>query len=176
MQPLILYTAMSLNGKIAKTDGSVDWLEQLPNPDGLDYGYASFYESIETTIQGRRTYDQVIGWGIDFPYTGKTNYVFTHNQQLTDTEHVTFIKEDHANFVRQLKSTKGRGIWLIGGGQLNTLLLNEQLIDELRVFVMPIVLPGGIELFEGKVELSSLQLTASKAYPTGVVELRYKLA
>lgn len=175
MQKLTLYIAISLNGKIAKPDGSVAWLEGIPNPDGLDYGYASFYESIGTTIQGRKSYDQVMGWDIDFPYAGKKNYVFTRNQNLDDTEHVTFISRDHVDFVKKLKAEKGDGIWLVGGGNLNTLFLNERLVDELRIFVMPIVLDGGIELFPSLPADVSLMLKHSKTYPTGVVELRYAL-
>jgi len=173
LQQLTLYIAISLNGKIAKQDGSVAWLENIPNPDLLDYGYASFYESIGTTIQGRSSYDQVMSWDIDFPYAGRKNYVFTQNQDLVDTEHVTFISKDHIEFVNQLKAKKGDGIWLIGGGKLNTLFLNERLVDELRIFVMPIVLDGGIELFESLPKETALKLIESKTYPTGVVELRY---
>jgi len=175
VQPLTLYIAISLNGKIAKSDGSVDWLENIPNPDGLDYGYASFYESIGTTIQGRNSYDQIMSWDIDFPYAGKRNYVFTQNEALKDTEHVTFVSKDHVNFVKQLKAEKGDGIWLIGGGQLNTLFLKERLIDELRVFVMPIAIEEGIELFPNLPKEVALTLKTSKTYPTGVVELRYGL-
>ncbi|MFK8057255.1 MAG: dihydrofolate reductase family protein [Saprospiraceae bacterium] len=176
MQKVTLYIAISLNGKIAKPDGSVAWLENIPNPDLLDYGYADFYQSIGTTIQGRSSYDQVISWDIDFPYAGKTNFVFTRKQGLANTEHVTFISEDHVAFVKNLKSEKGDGIWLIGGGQLNTMFLNERLVDELRVFVMPIVLSEGIELFESLPNETALMLKSSNSYPTGVVELRYGLA
>jgi dihydrofolate reductase len=77
MRKIKLYIAMSLNGKITKTDGRVTWLETLPNADKMDYGYADFYESVDTTIQGFNTYKQVLDWGIDFPYADKKNYVIT---------------------------------------------------------------------------------------------------
>lgn len=48
MRKIKLYTAISLNGKIAKSDGSVDWLHEIPNPDKTDHGYAEFYKSIES--------------------------------------------------------------------------------------------------------------------------------
>ncbi|PLX03162.1 MAG: dihydrofolate reductase, partial [Marinilabiliales bacterium] len=59
---------MSLNGKIAKKDGSVGWLDNIPNPEKSDFGYKEFYDSVDTTIQGNSTYKQIISWGIDFPY------------------------------------------------------------------------------------------------------------
>src|SRR5680860_266966 len=103
MRKIKLYTAISLNGKIAKSDGSVDWLHKIPNPDKTDHGYAEFYKSIGTTIQGYKTYKQIIDWGIEFPYKGKTNYVFTRNKGLKNTADVTFVAENHIDFVKELK-------------------------------------------------------------------------
>ena len=173
MKKIILYIATSLNSKIAKKDGSVHWLEEIPNPNKLDYGYAAFNETIDTTIQGYDTYAQVIGWDIPFPYTATKNYVLTRKQEIKNTEHVAFIKENHIEFIKKLKAGEGKAIWLIGGGQVNTSLLNAGLIDEIRVFVMPIVLSDGIELFELLPDETTLTLIDSKTYPTGVVELRY---
>ena len=59
-----------------------------------------------------------------------------------DNENVTFVKHDHIPFIRALKASEGRDIWMIGGGQVNTMLLNENLVDELQVFVMPVIIPG----------------------------------
>jgi len=166
---------MSLNGKIAKTDGSVEWLDSIPNPDKLDYGYSDFYESVDATIQGYSTYKQIIDWGIPFPYKGKENYVFTRNASLKNTDDVSFVSEKHIDFVRNLKTKKGKDIWLIGGGQVNTLMFNAGLIDELRVFVIPIVIPDGIELFEAVPKETRLKLLETKSYSTGVVELNYHI-
>ena len=71
MRKIKLYIAISLNGKIAKSDGSVDWLELIPKPKDDDYGYSDFHKNIDTTIQGYSTYNQIMGWKIDFPYEEK---------------------------------------------------------------------------------------------------------
>ncbi len=175
MKKIKLYIATSLNGKIAKADGSVHWLEEIPNPDKLDYGYAAFNETIDTTIQGYKTYAQIIGWDIPFPYTATKNYVLTRKKESAATKHVEFITENPISFIKNLKTGTGKDIWLIGGGQINTLLLNAGLIDEIYIFVMPIVLSDDIELFELLPEETALQLTDTKTYDTGVVELRYTL-
>jgi dihydrofolate reductase len=169
-----LYIAASLNGKIARPDGSVDWLDSIPNPDKLDYGYSEFYRSIDTTIQGYKTYKQIIDWGIDFPYPDKENFVLTTKQDLEDTEHVQFISEDHIAFIKNLKKQKGKDIWLIGGGTVNTLLLNEGLIDEIRLFIMPVIISAGIDLFEFIPNETHLKRNNVKSYPTGVVEIVYQ--
>lgn len=175
MRKVKLYIAISLNGKIAKLDGSVEWLESIPNPEKIDHGYSKFYESIDTTIQGNNTYKQILSWGIDFPYADKTNYVFTKQNGLNNTEYVEYVSENHVEFVKHFKKQKGKDIWLIGGGKLNTLFLNENLIDEIQVFVIPIVLTEGIDLFENLPKETRLTLIESKSYSTGTVELNYKV-
>jgi len=175
MRNIKLYIASSLNGKIAKLDGSVHWLESIPNPNNIDHGYSDFYKSIDTTIQGNKTYNQIMSWGIDFPYADKKNYVFTRNKRLKNNEYIEYISENHIDFVKQLKKEKGKDIWLIGGGQINTLLLREGLIDEIQVFVMPIILTDGIELFETFTKETKLKLIETKSYSTGAVEIKYKV-
>lgn len=174
MRKIKLYIASSLNGKIARADGSVDWLETMPKPEETDYGYAEFLNSVDTTIMGNKTYKQLIGWNIPFPYVGKRNYVLTRNKFPDRSEFVEFIGANHLETIRQIKKQPGGDIWLIGGGQVNTLLFNAKLIDELLLFVMPIVIPDGIELFEGTPDLSQLTLINSRIYSSGVVELHYK--
>jgi len=175
MRKVKLYIAISLNGKIAKQDGTVDWLESIPNPEKSDYGYEAFYETIDTTIQGYKTYEQIINWGIEFPYAGKKNYVFTRKKNKENTKHVEFICKNHIEFVKQLKQEEGKDIWLIGGGQINTMLFNAGLIDEIQIFIMPIIIPNGIELFELVPKEQILNLKETKKYLTGTVELIYKV-
>ena len=175
VRKIIIYIACSINGKIARPDGDVGWLESIPNPDGLDYGYAEFYESVDTTIQGHNTYRQLMSWGIDFPYKEKKNYVITSNKKLVNTEFVEFITENHIGRISKLKKSEGGNIWLVGGGRVNSLLLEAGLIDEARIFVMPVIIPAGIDLFEGSSADKHLDLVGTEVFPTGVTELRYKI-
>lgn len=166
---------MSLNGKIADENGGVDWLDKIEHPENYDYGYQDFYHSIDTTIQGAATFRQITGWDIEFPYKDKKNYVFSRANDMESTAFAEVISENHIEFTKSLKNKEGKDIWLIGGGQINTLLLNEGLIDEMRIHVMPIVLTDGVDLFEGKPKQSMLQLIESKMNDNGVLELIYKL-
>lgn len=175
MKKIKLYIACSLNGKIAEKDGSVDWLYVYNSEDEKDYGYEEFYKSIDTTIQGSSTYNQIIDWDIEFPYKDKTNYVITRNQDAQDNENVSFIKDNHIEFLKDLKEQDGGDIWLVGGGQINTMLLNEGLIDELQVFVMPIILSDGIDLFEGIPKRTDLKLIGAQNHSTGAVEMKYEI-
>ena len=92
--------AMSLDGKIAKSDGDVQWLDEIPNPDQLDYGYYNFYATIDTTLMGNKTYQEVLGFGVAFPYPDKQNFVFTRNTVLTKDENVTYISGDIIQFTK----------------------------------------------------------------------------
>ena len=174
MRKVILYIATSLNGKIAKPDWNVGWLESIPNPDNSDYGYSEFYKTIDTTIQGNNTYKLILGWEISFPYSDKKNYVFTTQKDLQHNEDVEYISKDHVQFVKKLKSQEGKDIWLIGGGKLNTLFLENKLIDEIHLHIMPIMLSDGVDVINVLPKDVPLLLLNSKTYSTGVVELKYK--
>lgn len=175
MRKLIAYIAISFNGKIADSDGGVEWLEHIPNPDESDFGYYKFYKSIDTTIQGHNTYKQVSGWDIPFPYPEKKNYVLSSDSSLNNNEDVEFITENHIEFIQSLKEQEGKDIWLIGGGITNTKLLNAKLVDEIIVHAMPIILAGGIDLFDSIPNETKLELLNSKAYKGGVLESHYSI-
>lgn len=176
MRKIKLYIASSLDGFIADQNGGVDWLDQIPNPEKSDYGYYKFYDSIDTTIQGYKTYKQILDWGIEFPYKNKQNYVLTRKQDCKPDPNVEFINQDPVGFIKNLKKQNGQDIWLVGGGEVNNLLLKAGLIDEMQVFVMPIILGTGIQLFGTKEQKQHLKLTKQLSHPGGVIELWYEPA
>lgn len=175
MRKIILYIATSLNGYIAKLDGSVDWLEDVPNPHNEDYGYADFQNSIDTTIQGNNTYKQILDWEIEFPYKNKLNYVITSDTHLQNNDDVVYISRDHIQFISSLKRIPGKNIWLIGGGKVNSMLLNNGLIDEIHQFIMPIVIEDGVKLFDSVKEVLSFDIIDTKVYKSGVIRYRYRV-
>lgn len=176
MRKVILYIAMSLDGKIARAHGEINWLEQIPNPEGDDYGYHKFLDRVDTTIMGNSTYRQICTFPIPFPYSGKKNYVLTKNKEQSGDENATFLSSDILDTIKALRKTEGKDIWLIGGAEINTLLHNADLIDEYMISVMPIVLGDGISLFSGNPNLQSMSLMHSKVYSSGVVLMHYEAA
>jgi len=174
MSKVKLYIAMSLDGKIAKLNDDVSWLDEIPNPDKSDYGYYSFYEKIETIIMGNGTYKFIQNMDIEFPYKGKRCYVLTRDRSLQDNIDVNFVSaEKSIELVAQLKKEEGGDNWLVGGGQANTLFANNSLIDEIIIHVIPIVIGDGIPLFGDRLNKKMLTLLSSKSYQSGVVELIY---
>lgn len=175
MRHIKLYIATSLDNYIARPNGSVDWLESFPNPDGNDYGYKDFLATIDTTLMGNNTYKEILGFDIPFPYPDKVNYVFTQQHDIKEAAFVRFINKDIISFIQDLKHQTGKDIWLIGGGQLNTVLLNADLIDEMIITIVPIILGEGIPLFTPGAKENVFELIHSQAFPSGMVQMSYKL-
>ncbi|MCX6153237.1 MAG: dihydrofolate reductase family protein [Candidatus Kapabacteria bacterium] len=168
---LILYTACSLDCFIAGQNNELDWL--MDGNENADFGYKEFYSSISTTISGYKTYSVTLGFG-QFPYPGKENFIFSRNHENNEGHPAIFIKEDPVEFVKKLKLLEGGDIWLVGGGQINGLLIDADLIDEMILFYVPVVLGQGIPLFQGNQQTRKLELTDSFIYDGGMVKLVYK--
>ena len=166
MRKLKLYIAASLDGYIAGPDGEIDWLEAGGD---LDYGYEEFYTSIDTTIMGHSTYKLTLTVP-RFPYPDKTNYVFTRGTPLPDTSNVRFVSGDIVAFVRSLKQESGKDIWLVGGGQVNTVMLNAGLVDEMILTIFPLAIGEGIPLFAPGATRSLFKTVSCEAYETGLIQ------
>ncbi|NLO29483.1 MAG: dihydrofolate reductase, partial [Methanosarcina mazei] len=142
-----LYIACSLDGYIAREDGSIYWLTEYDNNSETDYGYSEFYASIGTVLMGRKTYEQVLGFG-DWSYREKKTYVFTGQKEpLLREKNVEFVSGNVREFTRQLKENTDKDIWLVGGSQLIKAFLEEDLVEDMIVFIVQIILGGGIPLF-----------------------------
>lgn len=154
---VVLYIAMSLDGYIARPDGSVDWLMDV-EADGGDGGYGEFYKTVGTVVMGRLTYDEVLVLSEDFPYADKPCYVLSRSKQ-TPAPHVVFTDEALTTLIPRLKLTSEGDVWLVGGGQLVADFLEANLLDELQITIIPKVLGEGIPLFPQGTMPSTFHLT-----------------
>lgn len=174
MKNVVLYIAASLDGFIARPDGNMDWLNSIPNPQKGDYGYASLLESIQTIIMGKSTYNAVIDFGIEWPYTGFITYIVTGNKEFKLSSPDTYVLHSDINeFVTHLKKTTEKDIWLVGGGQLITYFINNELVDKLILTVVPVILGEGIALFPNKPKETNWALLNTQQFNTGLVTLTY---
>ena len=162
-----LFIATSLDGFIAERDGGVDWLFTDD-----DYGYTAFFDSIEALIMGRRTYEQVLGFG-EWPYGEKPTYVFTRGVSGGDHPHVEFVSSDAGPLVEELRRRSSGDIWLVGGAALVSVFRELHLIDEYILSVHPVLLGDGIPLFERPQPRESLRLREELSFESGLVQLRY---
>jgi len=175
MRKVILYIAQSLDGKIATPEGATSWLHDLPNPNNSDYGYSEFIESIDTTLMGRKTFEIVTGFDLEFPYKRMKNFVFTSAPDMSHP-YAKFVNNQIEQFVSDLKKENGKDIWLIGGAQLLNKLLAAGLVDKMIIFTMPIILGKGISMFDEDYSNSKLQLSNITQYQSGAIRSVYELA
>lgn len=168
---LVLFISTSLDGYIATKDESLEWLFEVEGEG--DNGFAEFYETVDTVLMGKRTYDWVMKQDIkEFPYKNKDSYVFTRSA-IEDTENVRFVNNDVTDFVHKLKGKEGKNIWIVGGGELLHSFVHEKLVDEFIITVAPTILGKGIPLFrEGDYQLD-LSLKGVRKF-NQFVELHYK--
>ncbi|KOS69347.1 hypothetical protein AEA09_12775 [Lysinibacillus contaminans] len=168
---VILYIGASLDGFIAKENDDLKWLEETEGEG--DNGYSEMYDSIDTTIMGKRTYDYVMEHAEAFPYPDKKNYVFSTSEQGS-TEYVVFVNEDVVAFTTQLKEQPGAKIWMVGGSDILDAFIKENLIDEYIITLTPHILGSGIPLFKENNPQIDLVLVDTKRFGQ-FVQLHYKV-
>ena len=168
---IIAYLAMSADGYIARPDGDVKWLDR-PKGSG-DYGMSDFFQTIDTVILGRKTYELGLSWG-QTSYPGKKNYVFTRSSPAS-VKNIEFVTENVAGFAERMKKEKGKDIWLVGGADLNGSFLDAGAIDEFIIHVIPTLIGDGIPLIPRQHRHVELDLLSSHAYSDGVVRLHYRV-
>jgi dihydrofolate reductase len=171
MRKVKLFIASSLDCYIAREDGGIDWLFTDD-----DYGYTKFYDSVDTIIVGRKSYDQSLAFE-EYPYKGKSVYVFTRKKvrKNSNEQGVEYIDTNIQDFVTSLTQSIGKDIWLIGGGEIVSVLLNAGLVDEIILSIHPIILGTGIPLLRDIQKEVNLKLENSLSFDSGLTQLYYKV-
>ncbi len=169
---VILYIAMSLDGYIARENNDISWLSIVENPNE-DYGYAKFVQDIDIVIMGRKTYEKVISFGIEFPHKEKKCYVISRTKMGYD-ENVEYYSASLETLIADMKSKEGKNIFVDGGAEVVNELLKINLIDEFVISIIPIFLGSGIRLFKDGRPEERLRLISSKEFRTGLVQLWYE--
>ena len=171
MRKVKLFIASSLDCYIAREDGGIDWLFTDD-----DYGYTKFYDSVDTIIVGRKSYDQSLAFE-EYPHKGKKVYVFTRKKvrKNNNEQDVEYIDTNIQDFVTSLTQSIGKDIWLIGGGEIVSVLLNAGLVDEIILSIHPIILGTGIPLLRDIQKEVNLKLENSLSFDSGLTQLYYKV-
>ena len=167
------YVASSLDGYIAKEDGDVSWLEEL-DISLEEAGYDKFYSTVDALVMGRKTYEMIINFG-QWPYGDKPIWVCTSNEikamegcnlQVGNTPKPAYQSASEMNI---------KHLWLVGGGSLASSFLQNNLLTNVSLSLMPIILGSGIKLF-GTLP-NPVKLTKHKPEPhgSGMLQLEYTI-
>ena len=169
MRKVVLGIGISLDGYIARPDGSVDFVF-MPK----DYSMGPFFKTIDTAVMGRKTYDVAIKMGASISSLGMKSYVLSRFQRPGEQNGATFVSESPKSFVEALRKQKGKNIWLMGGGELTQAFLKEDLVDELYLGVVPILIGEGIPAFPSGFPQREFTLTENKTFSRGLIALKYE--
>lgn len=174
MTQLIYYVAVSLDGFIAPPDESVDWLSSY-NAGGEDYGFGEFYNTVDALIEGSKTYEQALTFS-EWPHPGKPCWVVTSRKFESKQPEVHFTSDTPAELIHHVSSQGHKRIWLVGGSRLAASFRAAGLITEYVLSIVPVFLGAGRPLFASGGPIENLRLADSKAYPSGLVQVRYTRA
>lgn len=183
------YCAATLDGYVADADDGIDWLtgyegsyeaeDAEPSPMGDGGAYERFYEGVGSLVSGSVTYEFVLDHHTQgrWPYAGKPYWVLSSRDLATpDGEDVRVVDAEVSDLHAELvEAAGGKNVWVVGGGNVASQFADAGLLDELILTVVPVVLGEGKPLFERPLPGGPLQLTGTRAFGSGMVELSFDL-
>jgi dihydrofolate reductase len=169
MRTVTFGVATSLDHYIARPDHRVDFLDWSPEAASATSRY---WKTIDTVLMGRKTYER----GAREGYPGVKNYVFSKTLRSSPNDRVELVKGDAVQFVSKLKGSVGKGICVMGGGELARSLLEAGLIDQIVLNIHPVLLGSGIRLFHPMATEVKLELVAIERAKNGCVLATYRVA
>jgi dihydrofolate reductase len=177
-----IHMAASLDGFIARKDGSVDWLEttdEFAGGETLSPAYVEkFLAGIDCYVMGSRTYETALGFeakGLGWSYGDKPTFVLTRRELPRARDTVEFYAGDLGELVNGRLRPRFRNIWFVGGGAVSGECLRLGLADEVCYSIVPILIGDGVPFFQGLDSDVRLHLLEVKAFTSGIVELRHEV-
>ena len=170
-----VFIATSLDGCIADKQGKLDWLNEIPNPDHNDAGYAAFMERMDAIVMGRNTYETVIGFDGEWPYR-KPVFVLSRTLKSIPEKHqdnVELLQGTPREIIQTLHQKGHQNLYIDGGNTIQN-FLRDHLIDEMIITSIPILLGGGAKLFGDLAEPIKFELVKSNVLLNAMVQNHYR--
>lgn len=171
----IVFIGTSLDGYIADREGKLDFLQSVPNPENIDFGFSNFMANIDALLMGRKTFETVYGFGGEWPYSKP---VFVLSSSMTSVPDGLKDKVETVDGplgeVVELLNQKGFTRLYIDGGEVIHSFLNEDMIDELIISQIPILLGGGTPLFGVLPKHLEFEHVGTEVLLNAIVQSRYK--
>jgi len=173
MLETVVYVAVSLDGFIARKDGSVDWLPDPP--EGEDFGWAEFFGSVDAIVMGRATFEVVLNFGVwhygDTPVTVVSRTMTGIPKHLEAKAELSQLAPEP--LLQQLAARGHRRVYVDGGRVVQSFLAEDR-IDELVLTTVPMLLGEGIPLFGALKASLTWDLVSSETLSGGLVQSRYR--
>jgi dihydrofolate reductase len=173
MRKITFGGANSLDNYLARSDHAVDWLLWGEEAAAV---MTDYWKTIDTVLMGRKTYEVAVRSGQGGGgYPGLKTFVFSRTLAEVSDGSVTVVRQEAAEFVRNLKGEEGKDICLMGGGELARSLFEAGLIDEIGFNIHPVLLGSGIPLFYPMSRQIDLELLECKPFKNGCVYIAYRV-
>lgn len=174
MKKNCVFIACSLDGFIADENGGIDWLHSIPNPDGNDMGYVEFMSGIDALLMGRKTFETVCSFGIEWPYSKPVFVLSNTVNELPENlkDKVKILNGDLKSILNEVHSLNLRRLY-IDGGTLIQSFLREDLVDEMIITSIPKLLGKGIPLFTEMNRSLDFEGIESKVFLGKIIQNKY---
>jgi dihydrofolate reductase len=179
VKKLIASIYVSLDGVVEAPE---NWYIPYADDEAEGYARQQLFAS-DSLLLGRRTYEGfAAAWpgrpdndgGFAARINGMPKHVVTSSLRQDKAEwNATVIADDMPAQVRRLKKQRGKDILLYGSGSLVDALLDNDLIDELRLWIIPVVVGTGKRLFSDRKDMKSWKLVGATPFRSGAVVLAY---
>ena len=168
------FVATSVDGFIARPDGSLDWLAHVGSSD---YGYQAFFDSIDALVIGRHTYEKAAGMD-PWPYGFKRVFVLSSGFVQVPENLVRFVESTQYAPPVLVSNLSQAGIkhLYVDGGQAIQSFLNADLLSELTINRLPLLLGQGVPLFGPLTGDLPLTLIDAQTLDNGVIQTRYRVS
>jgi dihydrofolate reductase len=175
MRRLILLMSVSLDGFVARTDHTIDWLGDYDHGDQRHrLTLEALHEIDVIVLGGAAAAEMAKGWsGSDNPMARLMNalpkVVFSQSLDAVDWNNTRVTRRPLAEEIPELKREDGKDMIAFGGARIANSLIRERLVDEYRLTVHPVALGAGLPLMHGLPEPQRFELVSSTAYADGSV-------
>lgn len=177
-----VHMAASLDGYIARKDGSVDWMQvtdEFAAGESMDpVVVEEFLKTVDCYVMGSKTYETALQFeaeGFGWAYGDKPTIVLSTRALPRTRNSVEFYSGDLAQLINDQLRPRYRSIWIVGGGSVAGECMRRGLAEEVCYAILPVLIGEGISFFENLDQDVPLHLAECKAYKNGVVALTYQV-
>ncbi|MCH9809302.1 MAG: dihydrofolate reductase family protein [Alphaproteobacteria bacterium] len=170
MTQVRLYTAASLDGFVADSEGDSEWMAPYRESMFVESG---FLESIGAVIIGRRTFEMMQAFG-DWPYDDKFAFILTSTAPRDLPQNAFFLSSGIAAAVQAAREKTSKDIWVVGGAVTMESALEAELIDIVEICVVPSLIGSGLSMLNRLKRKQKLEFEGIQAFSDGMVKLRYE--
>lgn len=170
-----VFIATSIDGYIADRYGKIDWLQTVQNPEHNDMGYSTFIQSVDAILMGRKTFETVLGFDLDWPYNIPVYVLSNTLNEVPETLHqkAFLVKGDLEDILNTMQKMGYKKLYIDGGTTISC-FLKADLVDEMTITILPIVLGGGSPLFHNLPKELNFELLKTQVYLKQITQNHYR--